>query len=501
MVVTIVFLVLLVIGLGITAYYGFAYQADKDKAAATAKQDLATMKNLRDWEKFKALLLKAYMGYASPAELTDLATMRDQYKANSLKAGDDKQAVDEMIQKLDTAFPWDDTQKKPAANFADTLAAMNQKVKTVEAGQARVDSDAKAKLSDLDGLLKTNSAELDALRAKLKEANTAAAELHDLKSKSFDDANNQISQLRLENGKIKEDDIKKIQDLEKRVAELTKEDTALKRSIQDLKPHALSKIDLLTYEKPRGKIVSISRSGSFAYVDLGSADHVNPQLTFSVFGVGPDGKPIGFSVTGDNDQVTSQPKADLEILNVVEAHLSTAKITHVYDAGANPVGVGDVIFNPAWNPTVRQHVAIAGLIDLTGDGRDSTLEFVRNLEKQNIIVDSYLDLRDMTVKGKGIGLQTNYLVLGELPEFEAGVQNPGGNPVGGAQEEHYREDDRYANRCTEVWGHGDPGPAFHGLDWLPGAAQLFTPGLFRPSSDRRGSQGKRAAQGSGPGGA
>lgn len=60
----------------------------------------------------------------------------------------------------------------------------------------------------------------------------------------------------------------------------------------------------------------------------------------------------------------------------------------------------------------------AGVIDLTGDGRDGTLEFVRNLDKQGVAVDAYLDTRDMAVKGKGISRQTGYLVLGEVLEFQ-----------------------------------------------------------------------------------
>jgi hypothetical protein len=60
-------------------------------------------------------------------------------------------------------------------------------------------------------------------------------------------------------------------------------------------------------------------------------------------------------------------------------------------------------------------VAIAGIIDLTGDGRDSLNEFMRNLERQNIVVDAYVDPKDGSAKGQ-LTYQTDYLILGGAPD-------------------------------------------------------------------------------------
>src|SRR5262249_27220161 len=66
----------------------------------------------------------------------------------------------------------------------------------------------------------------------------------------------------------------------------------------------------------------------------------------------------------------------------------------------------------------RQHVAIAGFIDLTGDGRDNIEEFMTNLKKQGMIIDAWLDPADhKTPRGDGITLETNYLILGSQPEI------------------------------------------------------------------------------------
>jgi hypothetical protein len=61
-------------------------------------------------------------------------------------------------------------------------------------------------------------------------------------------------------------------------------------------------------------------------------------------------------------------------------------------------------------------VAVAGIIDLVGDGKDHTEEFLRMLERQGVVVDAYIDLKDLTIKtpdkGKGVTVNTDYLIVG-----------------------------------------------------------------------------------------
>ena len=87
------------------------------------------------------------------------------------------------------------------------------------------------------------------------------------------------------------------------------------------------------------------------------------------------------------------------------------------------------LLNPAWDPNQKRHVAIAGIVDLSGDVRRdrpaeanrAIEEFVRTLENQNMVVDAWLDVVDNSIKGKGISRNTDYLVLGYLPETKAGA--------------------------------------------------------------------------------
>src|SRR5207249_11878939 len=65
-----------------------------------------------------------------------------------------------------------------------------------------------------------------------------------------------------------------------------------------------------------------------------------------------------------------------------------------------------------WSPRGPTHVAITGFIDLSGLSHDDLQDLRRRLERQNIVIDAWLDNSDMTIKGKGITRETNLLILG-----------------------------------------------------------------------------------------
>src|SRR5207249_11854766 len=150
----------------------------------------------------------------------------------------------------------------------------------------------------------------------------------------------------------------------------------LQRQLKDLELQRvklqaqLKPIDWEQLDQPKGRIVRIDRTGATAHVDVGLADRAKPGLTFSVFSRGADGK-----------RSSREPKGSLEIVEPVSDHLSRAKITEVRNPSRDPILSSDLLYNPAWSPNMREHVAIVGLIDLVGDGKDHTLEFVRNLTR------------------------------------------------------------------------------------------------------------------------
>src|SRR5262249_48186993 len=142
----------------------------------------------------------------------------------------------------------------------------------------------------------------------------------------------------------------------------------------------------------------VDRRGDTAFIDLGLYQKMSPQTTFSVHGVGADGQPLPAS------------KGSIEVTNVFESG-SQARISLERTKG-NPIQKDDVLVNPNWNPDRKKRVAIAGLVDLTGEGRNQLREFRQVLERQNVQIDAYLEPTetDWNLVGS-ITRNTNYLII------------------------------------------------------------------------------------------
>lgn len=203
----------------------------------------------------------------------------------------------------------------------------------------------------------------------------------------------------------------KLQAVAKLAREKAELEARLQEAIKDLElkvqklEERIPRIDLLALELPKGKIVTVENGQQVVYVNLGSADFVRRGLTFSVFGEA-EYKP------------KAEPKASIEVVEIIGEHRCRARVTALKNALRRPLAAGDLLYNPAWTPGLRDHVAIAGVIDLNEDGRDRTAEFIKALEKNGAIVDAWIDMKEPAIKGgKGVSRKTSYLILGDVPEF------------------------------------------------------------------------------------
>src|SRR5262249_21369823 len=99
----------------------------------------------------------------------------------------------------------------------------------------------------------------------------------------------------------------------------------------------IPQVDLLAYDKPKGKITRVDSTSTTAYINLGTADLVRPGLTFSIFGIG-------------QYRANAERKASIEVINVIGDHLSSARVTEIRNAARDPILTGDELYNPAWSP-------------------------------------------------------------------------------------------------------------------------------------------------------
>jgi hypothetical protein len=461
LVVTLVFFIILSIGLGVAAYYGFAGQAALTTEKTTAVAAEKDMKAQRDWYQFQAWTYRTYLGQtegfdkpldaadksATPTTVdTTLKVYRDQYDQKQLgkdSKGDfpDKVAVENVIKKVestkyqvavpdpktkiwtlqDKTMAWDATTKRPKFSYEDIYtgllnvrayfdqqmtAALNAKNEADTARKTADDEKAKAQADyakQVADAAAKNAADLVAQQKtidKLNEDLKAADSDKDAKVKEQADKTLVVSAGVAAKEKLIREQEAKIKEMRERF---------------DLNAQGAADAPANGKAIPTDwKIVKMDRSGKEPFINLGRADNVRPPLTFSIHGRGPDGKPVLAS------------KGTLEIINVTGEHLAQAQVVSIKDALKDPILEGDYLYNPIFHPGAPQHVMIAGRIDMHGvKDQDDTPEFERLLKRQNAVVDGYVDLNDATIKGN-LSSVTDLLIIGDdvgaKPEIQASIK-------------------------------------------------------------------------------
>jgi hypothetical protein len=196
--------------------------------------------------------------------------------------------------------------------------------------------------------------------------------------------------------------VKKMQDaFNSQVQTLTDVNSQQKNTITLLE-EKVTPLEPEEFERPDGEIASVNQRQRTVWINLGRADMLRPQITFNVY---------AREVTGIDPKQAKEAKGSVEVLRVMNEHMSEARI--IDDDDSDPILRGDKVHTAAWRPGRRVHFALAGLIDVTGNGR-SDRELVRNLIHRNQgVIDAEL-LDDGTPVGE-LTSQTRYLVYGEKP--------------------------------------------------------------------------------------
>lgn len=179
-------------------------------------------------------------------------------------------------------------------------------------------------------------------------------------------------------------------DKEKRLLQNT-----IARLQRDLAIARGDKIDL----KPDGAIVRIASNRKIAWINRGTADKLRVGVPFAVF---------------DKDETGERkPKGKLEVVRLLGDHLAEAQLTPFEIS--NPVVSGDVVASALWTPGQSQRFAIAGIVDLDGDGRSDLDRLKTMIEKSGAELVTYID-DEGNLHGEPIDASINNLVIGLVPD-------------------------------------------------------------------------------------
>jgi hypothetical protein len=136
------------------------------------------------------------------------------------------------------------------------------------------------------------------------------------------------------------------------------------------------------------------------WINVGHADGLTRQTTFSVYD------------HDENGVSSAARKARIEVINITQPHLAECRILE--DEIKNPILPGDKIFTPAWSPGQHLHFAINGALFIDNDKYPDNEEVRSIIELNGGVVDAEVG-PDGKLSGKGITVQTRYLIRGKAP--------------------------------------------------------------------------------------
>jgi hypothetical protein len=320
------------------------------------------------------------MGFAEFDNATDVKkAFDDDMKKFATGVGDENSQS--YRKALETVYSdWQKTAQREAALEQQRKELTNQAQAVAAAAKQQIDQydaqrkAAEANLAEEQRNFNEHRAEMDATKK----------ELSDTVAKQQADFEQQFAAHAAEKQKFEE----KIADLERAVTNLI----------------AQRKDEPSNFEVADGRVSSVNQDGT-VWINLGTADALRPQVTFSVF---------------DSEQQEADKaaiKGSIEVTRLLGDHMAEARI--IEDDPTNPILRGDSIYSQVWHRGKKLHFALTGLVDIDGDGR-SDLQQARNLIEMNGgVVDAYV-ADDGTVQGK-ITAATRYLVLGESTSSTSSV--------------------------------------------------------------------------------
>jgi hypothetical protein len=447
LVIALIFFIVLSIGLGVFAYFGYDGQENLRNQARIAKKDKQTVEEQRN--NYALVAIEALIAEGHDLDPAQKSTYLD--VKNLLISSPDK--FNEIKKPIIDAFFAEHAANLKGYNANDAKYESNYKAEL-----KRANEEAKAAQTKLDALQKeytTFKSNYDAFLAKyekggqtmnenIQQGNRDALEAALKTNAKFPELQKMVEKWEDDRKKQSDDFNDETQKLLGRIARLNIQITDLEKRLNDRATgtavgpqggtgdlHALM-LDisrgLPLWDRPLGKVLRVDATNLLVTIDMGAKAGVHPDVSFNVFGSGPGGR------------ADKQLKGTLEVVRVVNEVTSICRITSLYDATGESIPLereslrsrairasddilreGDLLFNTFFDA----HVFIAGSVNFTGYASDSPAaqnlqlqEFMTQLRKQGVAVDGYINLLNGQVEG-AITPRTRLLVRGNIAKLNS----------------------------------------------------------------------------------
>jgi hypothetical protein len=373
--IALIIFVMLTIVLIVTTYWFFRSYSDQRDLANHLSQD----NNSKDAEMRKAI-----------SEAADYKLLITPAQDESLDAV--KEAAGKELQAHGEGLP--DSEK----NYRGLVARLVTNLRKAETTNAELG----AKVQELNDKLATNGEAAKAEVAQYTEKLTQAAADLEKQRKAYDAARAELTQQKEQQaanfGTSRQQDVQLQKKSSDQIAAMTGQLTRAEKLLDDLRNKESREEKANEY--PDGKVTRVSQRARLVWLNVGRADGLRRQTSFVI--VDPE----------DGNPITSKPKGQIEVVRLTDAHEAEARI--VEDDLSNPIMPGDNIFSVAWDAGRSDHFALAGKMDIDGDGK-SDLPRIRDLiSLGGGIVDA--EVADDGTRTGQMTINTKYLVLGERPD-------------------------------------------------------------------------------------
>jgi hypothetical protein len=439
MILVLVFFVLATIILGVTTYLGYKGQEELETQAKKAADDAKAARAQADEQLTRRNYLRTVIGTATPDDRKDLAGAAQTQAANLLQEhnlvtnalgaagalpGGPKAGFNQAI--VDGVPAIDPNKSLPAItkewyniaqNFKNNYEAEKRAKETAQANAQAAQAQREKDKEAFDAGVKALN---DTMTAKIKSMDAAFAALKTEADKAGINFKNIENQWAEEKTRLEERLAAELATVKVERDRRTRAENADPSDIEGRWKH-------LNPARMAEKMGTVSgKSGQLVTLEFSTPLHLTAGQTFVVI---PSNRSLVEVLErekaleknhherislGPRDPFTDNEliKGMVEVTDPISRTSARARITWQANAVRDPITRGDQLFNMTLSSGAAEHIAFAGIVDLDGDGRPDTEQFIRLLENNNLVVDSYLDLKTGQRKGRGMNSGTRFLILG-----------------------------------------------------------------------------------------
>lgn len=179
------------------------------------------------------------------------------------------------------------------------------------------------------------------------------------------------------------------------------------QSVVESQRQELNRLRNDRFENVQGEISYVVPPGRLVHINLGSSDGLRTGVQFGVIDVN--------ELSVENAEM----KAQIQVTKILGEHSAQARVVG-NPSYRNPLVQGDKIYSPFWAPGRQVKIALAGEVDMDGDGRSDVPELTAMIQRAGAEVIPLTVGADGELQG-ALDSSVRFLVVGEVPTIAGGL--------------------------------------------------------------------------------